>query len=137
MKTYNLPDGFTLEEADPDIFEDNRQDSAWYKHYDNDEVFLLRYEKDGVLIRIQLLCVGEMRINYNGYSIRYLQDLLEAGITNDMELFAIPEECWRNNSWFEVWNVENEEYSEAVYHNVEDALNDLVSDIQNQLTLNA
>jgi hypothetical protein len=65
-----------------------------------------------------------MRIHYKDQVIRYCDTLIEAGITCDDDLSKIDDEGgeWINNSWFEVYDHLNDEYTMEIYHTVRDAI---------------
>ena len=98
-----------------------RQDPAFYVWESVSEVVWKKPELEYYVIR-----AGEMRINATSKSgeeevIRYTDQLLGFGITNDEELgkwTGKGEEVfdWGNNSWFEVLSKEDGDfYSEAIY----------------------
>ena len=82
-----------------------------------------------------VLCCGEMRVEYNGNTIRYLQDLYENKIMNDKDLYKLEEGnnvTWINNSWFEIvsedqdwdWCEPSHSVEEAIMYAVETLLNE-------------
>lgn len=76
--------------------------------------------------------VGEMLIIYTdpkgeAHYLRTTQDLADVGITSDealAEFTAKGEEifCWRNNSWFEIWDEQEHEWLDDVYHELDEAV---------------
>lgn len=76
--------------------------------------------------------VGEMLIIYtdpedNDHYIRTTADLAEHGITDDEALAEYTDKgeevfCWRNNSWFEIWDEQKGEYLDEVYHELDEAV---------------
>jgi hypothetical protein len=59
--------------------------------------------------------------------LRTTDDLAEVGITDDealAEYTAKGEEvfCWRNNSWFEIWDERNGVFLDDVYHELDEAV---------------
>jgi hypothetical protein len=117
---YKLPKGVTLNIVDDDALRRDRQDSAFYTWWDTNRVADLAYEGR----EYGIYCVGEMRIHYKEQVIRYCDDLIQAGIKNDKDLSKIEDNDgeWLNNSWFEVWDEVNDEYTGEVYHTVQDAI---------------
>lgn len=117
---YELPAGVELEILDPDAECEDRQDSAFYTWYDGQQVARLTYNGKSYVVE----CVGQMRIHYNDEVIRYCDDLIRAGFTNDSELYQLEDKGgeWINNSWFEIWDENNEEFTEAIYHSPKDAI---------------
>lgn len=77
--------------------------------------------------------VGEMLIIYtnpegNTNYIRTTADLAEHGITNDKALAEYTEKgeevfCWRNNSWFEIWDEQEGAYLDGeIWHDLDEAV---------------
>ena len=122
-KRYKLPKGFSLVEADPDIYNKHKQDSAWYTNgYGTSLVVRVQYKERNY----DVLCCGEMKVEYNGNTIRYLQDLYENKITNDKDLYKLEEGSdvtWINNSWFEIVAEDQDWDWCEPSHTVEEAIN--------------
>jgi hypothetical protein len=118
--TYDLPEGVELEILDDDAYRTDRQDSAFYTWGDTNKVAIVSYGER----EFSIYCVGEMRIHYKDQVIRYCDDLVNAGITNDSDLSKIDDEGgeWVNNSWFEIYDELAQEYTMEVYHEVKDAI---------------
>lgn len=119
-KRYKLPKGFSLVNADQNIFNKQKQDSAWYT-YGTTQVVRVQYKENFY----DVLCCGEMRIEYNGNTIRYTDELLSAGITTDKKLFKLTEADeieWINNSWFEVYKEDQDCDWYEPNHSVEEAI---------------
>ena len=90
--------------------------------------------------RLGVFCVGEMRILFPEGGVenptpdyrvlRYTSDLFEVGIDTDSKLSDFTDywlerdfEVWVNNSWFELFDLDAEEYIEdTVYHSIEQAV---------------
>ena len=133
-KRYRLPKGFSLVEADPDIYKKYKQDSAWYTNgYGSSFVVGVAY-KDR---RYDVMCCGEMRIEYKENTIRYVQDLYENRVMNDKDLAKLedhnnPDVEWINNSWFEIvaddrdwdWCEPSHSVEEAIMYAVETLLSE-------------
>ena len=119
-REYKLPEGVSLEILDEDAYRTDRQDSAFYTWWDTNKVATLTYKDREYTI----YCVGEMRIHYKDQVIRYCDDLVNAGITDDSKLSKIEQEGgeWVNNSWFEVYDGFAEEYTMEIYHEIGDAI---------------
>jgi hypothetical protein len=117
---YELPQGVELEVVDYDIEREDRQDSAFYTWSDTNLVARLSYKGR----EFGIYCVGEMRIHYKDQVIRYCNDLVEAGFTNDKELAQLEDKGgeWINNSWFEVYDYNSDEYTMEIYHEVKEAI---------------
>ncbi len=117
---YELPQGVELEVIDYDIEREDRQDSAFYTWSDTNLVARLSYKGR----EFGIYCVGEMRIHYKDQVIRYCNDLVEAGFTNDKELAQLEDKGgeWINNSWFEVYDYNSDEYTMEIYHEVKEAI---------------
>jgi hypothetical protein len=117
---YELPQGVELEVVDYDIEREDRQDSAFYTWSDTNLVARLSYKGR----EFGIYCVGEMRIHYKDQVIRYCNDLVEAGFTNDKELAQLEDKGgeWINNSWFEVYDYNSNEYTMEIYHEVKEAI---------------
>ena len=132
---YKIPEGVTLEILDGDAYRKDRQDSAFYTWGDSQNVASLTYGEKEFLI----VCVGEMRIHYKDQVIRYCDDLINAGFTNDRELFKLEDKGgeWVNNSWFEVLDTTTNEYTMEVYHTVQDAIETVASWITEEEVANA
>ena len=128
LNMYELPEGFALTNADPDIFHPARQDSAWYKNGDGDLVVTVSFGER----HLDILCVGDMKIAYKDTYLRYLQDLLEYGITDDNDLYNLGDDCWVNNSWFEIYDNGTEEYYEEPIHTVREAISYAITCIQEE-----
>lgn len=121
----------TLIKSDPVTVEyavsnwENRQDSAFYTWGDVQTLAWVRYTpEEGEEIEIYVVVAGEMRLHYDGKEIRNAQQLEEAGITTDSELYELGEAEkleWENNSWYEILS-ENEELDE-VHHTLSEAVN--------------
>jgi hypothetical protein len=110
---------------------EHRQDSAFYTFEPGHEVVFQDEENPFFVVRN-----GDMRIHAtkNGHEvvIRYTDQLEEFGITNDKQLgewSAKGEEVfsWVNNSWFEVWNDEDEAFDGGVYHELDEAISAAIS----------
>lgn len=132
---YKLPKGVKLEILDDDTLRKDRQDSAFYTWYDSNNVAYLTYEDR----EYSITCVGEMRIHYKGQVIRYCDDLINAGIKNDKDLAKIDKAGgeWINNSWFEVYDEVNNDYTGEVYHTVQDAIESVANWIVDKEAVNA
>ncbi len=132
---YKLPKGVKLEILDDDAYRKDRQDSAFYTWWDTQAVADLTYDER----EYRIYCVGEMRIHYKDQVIRYCDDLVNAGIKNDKDLSKIEEEGgeWVNNSWFEVYDETNNEYTGEVYHEVRDAIESVANWIVDKEAVNA
>jgi len=132
---YKLPKGVKLEILDDDALRKARQDSACYTWYASNNVAYLAYEDR----EYSITCVGEMRIHYKGQVIRYCDDLINAGIKNDKDLAKIDKAGgeWINNSWFEVYDEVNNDYTGEVYHTVQDAIESVANWIVDEETVNA
>jgi hypothetical protein len=117
---YELPQGVELDVIDYDIEREDRQDSAFYTWSDTNLVARLSYKGR----EFGIYCVGEMRIHYKDQVIRYCNDLVEAGFTNDKELAQLEDKGgeWINNSWFEVYDYNSDEYTMEIYHEVKEAI---------------
>ena len=117
---YELPQGVELDVIDYDIEREDRQDSAFYTWSDTNLVARLSYKGR----EFGIYCVGEMRIHYKDQVIRYCNDLVEAGFTNDKELAQLEDKGgeWINNSWFEVYDYNSNEYTMEIYHEVKEAI---------------
>ena len=117
---YKLPKGVTLEILDDDAYRKNRQDSAFYTWCDTNPVADLTYKGR----QYRVYCVGEMRINYKDQVIRYCDDLINAGFTNDRQLSKLEDKGgeWVNNSWFEVYDEQVGDFTGEIYHEVKDAI---------------
>ncbi len=117
---YELPQGVELEVVDYDIEREDRQDSAFYTWSDTNLVARLSYKGR----EFGIYCVGEMRIHYKDQVIRYCNDLVEVGFTNDKELAQLEDKGgeWINNSWFEVYDYNSNEYTMEIYHEVKEAI---------------
>lgn len=131
---YQIPEGVKLEILDDDALRADRQDSAFYTWGDVNQVARLTYKDREYTI----YCVGEMRIHYKDQVIRYCDTLIEAGITCDDDLSKIDDEGgeWINNSWFEVYDHLNDEYTMEIYHTVRDAIETVAGWITEEETAN-
>jgi hypothetical protein len=71
--------------------------------------------------------------------IRYCDDLVNAGIKNDKDLAKIDKAGgeWINNSWFEVYDEINNDYTGEVYHTVQDAIESVANWIVDKEAVNA
>lgn len=132
---YDLPEGVSLQILDSNAEYEDRQDSAFYTWWDTTQVATLTYEGREYTI----YCVGEMRINYKDQVIRYCDDLINAGITDDSDLSKIDKEGgeWINNSWFEVYDEQGQEFTSEVYHEVKDAIETVANWITEKEEANA
>ena len=124
-KRYKLPKGFSLVQADPDIYNKRKQDSAWYTNgYGTSLVVTVKYKDRSY----DVMCCGEMRVHYNDNVIRYVQDLYDNGIMNDKDLSKLegydnPHVEWVNNSWFEIVAEDQDWDWCEPSHTVEEAIN--------------
>ena len=132
---YDIPKGVKLTIEDDYALYRGRQDSAFYTWGDPYLVATLEYEDNTYTIE----CVGEMRIEYGKETIRNTKDLLEAGITSDKKLSKITNQGaeWINNSWFEVFDHQDNEYTNEIYHEVSDAVNNVAGWITDKEAVNA
>lgn len=106
------------------IDKSERQESAFY-HESPDPTLVFDGNE-----RYYAHRVGEMLIIYTDpqgevHYIRTTQDLEDLGITTDKalaEYTAKGEEvfCWRNNSWFEIWDEQEEEWLDEVWHELDE-----------------
>ena len=121
-KRYKLPKGFSLVQADPDIYNKHKQDSAWYTNgYGTSLVVRVQYKER----TYDVLCCGEMRVEYNGNTIRYLQDLYENKIMNDKDLYKLEEGnnvISEDQDWD--WCEPSHSVEEAIMYAVETLLNE-------------
>jgi len=132
---YNLPTGVKLEVDDNLILRRGKQDSAFYTWGNNSSVASLVYEDR----RYSIECIGEMRIYYKGDVLRYTDDVINAGFTNDKKLSKLEKKGgeWVNNSWFEVFDEEAGDYTGEVYHTVQDAIETVANWIIDKEEVNA
>lgn len=132
---YDIPKGVKLTIEDSHALRKDRQDSAFYTWGDPYLVATLEYDNNTYTIE----CLGEMRIEYGQYSIRNTEDLFEAGITNDKKLSKITDKGaeWINNSWFEVFDHQQNEYTGEVYHEVKEAIQIVANWITDKEAVNA
>lgn len=106
------------------IDKSKRQESAFY-HESPDPTLVF----DGNERYYAHRC-GEMLIIYTDpagevHYIRTTQDLEDLGIDTDealAEYTAKGEEvfCWRNNSWFEIWDEQEQEWLDEVWHELDE-----------------
>ena len=117
-------------------YKKDRQDSAFYT-WDGPEWVATAYFEDKAL---EVWTVGEMKIllpNDEGY-IRYTDDLINYGITNDEQLQEFSDkysDSWIHNSWFEIRTTKGEWIDDGflahVYHSVEEAVDACLELMQN------
>lgn len=103
-----------------------RQESAFYQNdkspenvWDGNDRFYV--DRCGEMLIIYTDPKGEV------HYIRTTQDLADHGITDDKalaEYTAKGEEifCWRNNSWYEIWDEQKGEYLDEVLHELDEAV---------------
>ena len=132
---YDLPKGVILEVDDETILRKNRQDSAFYTWGARSSVASLVYEGR----RYSIECIGEMRIFYGNDILRYTDDVINAGFTNDKKLSKLEKNGgeWINNSWFEVYDEEAGDYTGEIYHEVKDAIENVANWIIDREEVNA
>lgn len=132
---YDIPESVKLTIEDSHALRKDRQDSAFYTWGDPYLVATLEFQDNTYTIE----CVGEMRIEYDEYSIRNTEDLFEAGIDNDKKLSEIAEKGgeWINNSWFEVFDHQRNEYTGEIYHEVKEAVEIVANWIIDKEAVNA
>ena len=103
-----------------------RQDSAFYTDDNSPQTVWQDRAVDYYVVRN-----GKMRIHarLNNESepvvIRYSDQLISYGVDSDEKLAALegnPDFDWVNNSWFEVWGVDNEEDIDNVYDTLDEAI---------------
>lgn len=114
----------------------DKQDSAFYT-WDGPEWVATAYFEDKAL---EVWCVGEMKVllpKDDGY-VRYTDDLINYGITNDEELQKLSDSYevdWIHNSWFEIRTTKGEWLDEGflafVYHSVDEAVDACLELMQN------
>lgn len=104
-----------------------RQESAFY-HADQDPQSVWDGNE-----RFYVERVGEMLIIYTDpegevHYLRTTRDLEEVGIDTDEKLAEFTDKgeevfCWRNNSWFEIWDDNKQEYLEGeIWHELDEAV---------------
>jgi len=104
-----------------------RQESAFY-HSDQDPMSVWDGNE-----RFYVERVGEMLIVYTDpegeeHYLRTTADLEELGIDTDEKLAEYTDKgeevfCWRNNSWFEIWDDTKQEYLEGeIWHELDEAV---------------
>lgn len=130
-KRYKLPKGFTLVNADKNIYNKQKQDSAWYTWGDTTEVVRVQYGESFYSV----YCCGEMRLEYEGEIMRYADDLESNGITTDKKLSKLTESddlIWVNNSWFEVVGKDEDWDYNDPFHSVEDAIYSAITCLEDE-----
>lgn len=103
MKQFNTPEDYTLEIIDEDLFNETRQDPAWYvSGYGSTHIARLTH-KDGYGVNIY--CAGEMRYEWGDLSLRYSSAILkETDYRTDQQLSEAIDNgdiIVSNNAWFE------------------------------------
>lgn len=119
-----------------DVYNPEQLDSAFYVDGTSD---VLASVSNGER-RIGVCCVGEMRILFPEGGVenptadyrvlRYTSDLIEVGIDTDSKLSDFTDywrerdfDVWVNNSWFELFDLDAEEYiDDTVCHSIEEAV---------------
>jgi len=110
-----------------DFYSLSRQDAVWYT-FDNDAQWVASVYKNNR--SIEIMRCGFMRLwlpdEHDGTLIRYTDQLIENGITNDEELeMAGRGEYpldWQNNPWFELYDPIANEWLDIITHDVNDAI---------------
>ena len=111
------------------LYQEDRQDAAFYVDYpDSQWIATVEYGDE----KLEVWRVGEMKvwlpedIDQEGIVIRYSDQLIENGITNDEELeMAGRGEYpldWQNNPWFELYDPIANEWLDIITHDVNDAI---------------
>lgn len=105
----------------------SRQDPAFYNYGSGTAVVWRKPEHDFFVVR-----TGEMRIHYKEgdveETLRYTDDLDGLGIDTDKKLAEIYERlgeegfCWVNNSWFEIYSDEDENYFSEPFDELDKAI---------------
>jgi hypothetical protein len=118
MPNWKVPEGVTLEVTD--YYREDREDSSFYTFGDTYTVASITAKGR----ELSVVCLGEMRIEMPDITIRYADDLIEAGFTNDDEVATIEEKGgeWINNSWFEVFIEDYGDTDYTVFHTVSEAI---------------
>jgi hypothetical protein len=119
---FDLPEGYEIEILDSDATNPYKQEAEWYRFNPNsDRVIVI---KNGDIVAT-IEATGDMDIRQKNSSnwVRYSDDLIDFGITNDKQLMA----CYDsedyevvNNPWFEVWI--GDDYSEPCFGLMEEAV---------------
>jgi len=132
---YEVPEGYRLEIYDQEALEPNKQDSAWYTVYPDGSAYavmrIFKVNNESVFATVN--CVGEMRIQYGDRTIRYQEDIREL-INDDTELEQLQESGkleFHNNSWFEVWTNDADEYTEPC-HSVQECFDYAIEILKEQ-----
>lgn len=117
-------------------YNQEQSDSAFYTHGYPET---LASVSDGKR-RLGVICVGEMRVLFpvgetenptkDYKTLRYTSDLLDVGIDTDSKLSDFTDywlerdfEVWVNNSWFELIDLDTEEYIEdTACHSIDEAV---------------
>lgn len=92
-----LPKGAELHIHDQQVLDKNYQDSVWYM---GDLIATIFYNGQ----EIKIASCGELRIYHKDVMVRHTSGLQDIGVTNDAELYALPDEAWHNNTWFEAYS---------------------------------
>ena len=104
-----------------------RNDAAFYTNQSDIEIVWQEKTYDYYVVRSGVMRIHATKDNKHIEIIRYTDQLEAFGITTDTELenWASKGEeifSWQNNSWFEIWNDnDNEFYSEPI-HDLSEAI---------------
>jgi hypothetical protein len=94
------------------------QDSSFYTNQEGVEAVWQEEGNPYYVVRN-----GEMRIDYNDTVIRYTDELKLAGITTDKQVYDLMDDnCFINNSWFEVWHNTDADYYSEPLHELNEAI---------------
>lgn len=110
-----------------DFYSPSRQDAAWYI-FDNDAQWVASVYKNNR--SIEIMRCGQMRLwlpdDDGGRLLRYTDNLIENGITNDEELEQAGRGeyplDWQNNPWFELYDPIEGEWLDIIAHDVDEAI---------------
>lgn len=108
------------------LYQEDRQDAVFYiDHPDSQWVATVEYGDD----KLEVRRVGIMKlwladdVKDGGHLIRYSDQLIECGITNDDELtHADISIDWQNSPWLELFHPVSQEWTSVVAHKVYDAI---------------
>jgi hypothetical protein len=100
------------------------QDSIWFQNDMNPVATVVHNGKEA-----SIYCVGDVRVRVEDFVYRNVGEVIDAGITNDIQLDEAVERGdieFLNNNWFELFDPALDDVTGIICHTIADAVEEAV-----------